>query len=91
MRQIDKVHLAWPFYSSRRVRNELRDRSYDDVSRGHVATLMRIMGVEAIYRKPRTSLLHSGHKTYPYLLKDLEINRANLAWAPSKETRPPLN
>ena len=80
MRQIDEIHLAWPFYGSRRIRNELRDRCYD-IGRGHVATLMRIMGIEAIYRKPRTTIPNQQHKVYPYILKDLVITRANQVWA----------
>jgi len=80
MRQIDEIHLAWPFYGSRRIRNEFRDRGYD-VGRGHVSKLMQIMGIEAIYRKPRTSVPHPGHKVYPYLLKDMAITSANQVWA----------
>jgi putative transposase len=80
MRQIDEIHLAWPFYGSRRIMHELRGRGYE-VGRGHVSALMRIMGIEAIYRKPRTSVPHPGHKVYPYLLGGLDINRANHVWA----------
>jgi putative transposase len=80
MREIDEIHLAWPFYGSRRIMHELRERGYN-VGRGHVSRLMRIMGIEAIYRKPRTSLPNPCHKVYPYLLKDLEIKRANQVWA----------
>ncbi|OFW56792.1 MAG: hypothetical protein A2W01_12605 [Candidatus Solincola sediminis] len=79
MRQIDEIHLAWPFYGNRRIKNELKDRGYN-VGRGHVSRLMRIMGIEAIYRKPRTSVPHPGHKVYPYLLKDTDISRSNQAW-----------
>jgi putative transposase len=79
MREIDEIHLAWPFYGSRRIMHELRHRGYD-VGRGHVSRLMRIMGIEAIYRKRRTSEPHPGHKVYPYLLKDMDISRANQAW-----------
>jgi putative transposase len=80
MRIMDEIHLAWPFYGSRRIRNELAGRGFD-VGRGHVATLMRTMGIEAIYRKPRTSKPHPHHKIYPYLLKGLDITRAGQAWA----------
>ena len=66
MRQIDEIHLKYPFYGSRRIRNELEDRGYH-VGRDHVVTLMRKMGIEAIYRKPRTSVAHPEHKIYPYL------------------------
>jgi putative transposase len=80
MRQIDEVHLTYPFYGSRRIRNELRDRGYD-VGRGHVSKLMRLMGAEAIYRKPRTSIPNQQHKVYPYLLKGIDITRAGQVWA----------
>lgn len=80
MRQIDEIHLNYPFYGSRRIRNELEDRGYH-VGRGHVVTLMRKMGIEAIYRKPRTSVAHPEHKIYPYLLRGLDITRANQVWA----------
>lgn len=80
MRQIDEIHLEYPFYGSRRIRNELEDRDYS-VGRGHVATLMRKMGIEAIYRKPRTPGAHPEHKIYPYLLRGLDVNRANQVWA----------
>ncbi|MBU4401591.1 MAG: IS3 family transposase, partial [Actinobacteria bacterium] len=61
-------------------RNELEDRGYQ-VGRGHVVTLMRKMGIEAIYRKPRTSVAHPEHKIYPYLLRGLDIKGANQVWA----------
>ncbi len=80
MRHIDQIHLAWPFYGSRRIMHELRGRGYK-VGRGHVSKLMRIMGIRAIYRKPRTSIPHPGHKVYPYLLRGLDITRANHVWA----------
>ena len=80
MRIIDKVHLKYPFYGSRNIRDELQDRGYK-VGRGHVSTLMKKMGIEALYRKPRLSMPHPGHKVYPYLLRCLEIIRANQVWA----------
>ena len=80
MRIIDKVHLEYPFYGSRNIRDELRDQGYK-VGRGHVSTLMKKMGIEALYRKPRLSKPHRGHKIYPYLLRGLEIIRANHVWA----------
>ena len=80
MRQIDEIHLKYPFYGSRRIRNELEDRGYH-VGRDHVVTLMRKMGIEAIYRKPRTSVAHPEHKIYPYLLKGMAIKCANHVWA----------
>jgi putative transposase len=80
MRLIDEIHLKWPFYGSRRIRDELKDLGHD-VGRGHVRTLMRKMGLEAIYCKPRTTKPQPGNKTYPYLLRDMEILRANHVWA----------
>jgi len=80
MRLIDGIHLKYPFYGSRRIRNELRDMGHD-IGREHVITLMRKMGIRALYQKPRLSKPHPGHKIYPYLLRDLEITRANHVWA----------
>ncbi len=79
MRLIDEIHLKYPFYGSRRMRNELRDLVHD-VGRGHVSTLMQKMGIRALYQKPRLSEPHPGHKVYPYLLRGVEISRANHCW-----------
>ncbi|MCL6471979.1 MAG: IS3 family transposase [Firmicutes bacterium] len=79
MREIDEIHLKYPFYGSRRIRNELWDRGFK-VGRGHVATLMKKMGIEALYPKPRLSKPHPDHKVYPYLLKGLDITEANHVW-----------
>jgi putative transposase len=80
MRLIDEIHLQYPFYGSRKVRDELKSRGFK-VGRGHVRTLMQKMGIEALYQKPRLSEPHPGHKIYPYLLRGLEISRANQVWA----------
>lgn len=80
MRIIDEIHLKYPFYGSRKIRNELKARGIQ-VGRGHVRTLMQKMGIEALYQKPRLSDPHPGHKIYPYLLRNLEIDRANQVWA----------
>jgi putative transposase len=80
MRQIDEIHLNWPFYGSRNIRDELRERGYA-VGRGRVRRLMRLMGIEAIYVKPRLSAAHPGHRKYPYLLRGLTITRPNHVWA----------
>jgi putative transposase len=80
MKLIDEIHLKYPFYGSRNIRDELRDQGYK-IGRGHVSTLMKKMGVEALYRKPRLSKPHPGHKVYPYLLRGMEITRANQVWA----------
>lgn len=80
MRLIDEIHMKYPFYGSRRIRNELRDLGHD-VGRGHVSTLMQRMGIRALYQKPRLSAPHPDHKVYPYLLRGVEISRANHCWA----------
>ena len=80
MRQIDEIHLMYPFYGSRKIRNELWLRGYD-VGRDRVRRLMRRMGIEALYIKPRLSLAHPDHIKYPYLLRGLKITRANHVWA----------
>ena len=80
MRLIDEIHLELPFYGSRRMRDELEIRGYP-VNRKRVQRLMRQMGLSALYPKPRTSRPGAGHKIYPYLLRDLPINRPNQVWA----------
>lgn len=80
MRLIDEIHLKYPFYGARRIRDELEDRNHK-VGRLHVGTLMKKMGIEALCPKPRTSKPHPDHKVYPYLLRGLEISRANQVWA----------
>ncbi len=80
MRIIDEIHLKYPFYGSRRIQDELLDQGYK-IGRGHVSTLMKKMGIEALYRKPRLSKPHPGDKVYPYLLRGMEITRANQVWA----------
>lgn len=80
IRQIDEIHLVYPFYGSRKIRNELWARGYD-VGRDRVRRLMCRMGIEALYVKQRLSLAHPAHVKYPYLLRDLEITRTNHVWA----------
>ena len=80
MRVIDEIHLRWPFYGSRRIRNELEDRGHA-VNRKRVQRLMRQMGLSALYPRRRTSQPGQGHKIYPYLLRNLPIERANQVWA----------
>ena len=80
MRLIDEIHLQWPFYGSRRVRDALEDRGYF-VNRKRVQRLMRQMGLQALYPRRRTSQPGKGHKIYPYLLRDLSIERADQVWA----------
>src|SRR5450631_3456868 len=80
MRRIDELHLELPFYGSRKIAHRLR-REGHGVGRRHVATLMRRMGIEALYRRPRTSIPARGAAIYPYLLSGLAIERANHVWA----------
>jgi putative transposase len=80
MRMIDRLHLKYPFAGSRMLRDFLRLAGIK-VGRKHVATLMKRMGIEALYRKPRTTKPGAGHKIYPYLLRNLKIDRANQVWA----------
>jgi len=80
MRRMDELHLEFPFAGSRMLR-DLLNREGTTIGRQHVATLMKQMGIEAIYRKPRTSKPAPGHKVYPYLLRGLTIDRPNQVWA----------
>ena len=80
MRRIDELHLELPFAGSRMLRDLLRQEGIE-IGRQHVATLMRKMAIEAIYRRPNTSKPAPGHKIYPYLLRKLPIVRPNQVWA----------
>jgi len=80
MRRIDELHLAHPFLGARRLARMLQ-REGVDVGRRPVGSLMRLMGIEPIYRKKRTSLPGTGHKIYPYLLGGVAIERPNQVWA----------
>jgi putative transposase len=80
MRRIDQLHLEHPFAGSRMLRDLLTREGFE-VGRRHVGTLMRRMGIEALYRKPNTSKKHPAHTVFPYLLRDTAIERANQAWA----------
>jgi putative transposase len=80
MRRIDELHLEHPFAGSRMLRDLLR-REGITIGRLAVATLMRRMGIEALYRRPNTSKPAPGHKIYPYLLRDLVVDRPNQVWA----------
>jgi putative transposase len=80
MRRIDELHLELPFYGARKLTRELRQEGHA-VGRRHVTTLMRRMGIEALYRRPRTSLPARGAAIYPYLLSGLAIERPHQVWA----------
>jgi putative transposase len=79
MRRMDELYTASPFYGSRRMVVVLRRDGWT-VNRKRVRRLMRLMGLEAIYRKPNTSQAHPEHKVYPYLLRGLAINRPKQVW-----------
>ncbi len=80
MRQIDELHLQHPFAGSRMLRDLLRLQGVT-VGRKHVATLMRRMGIEALYQHPRTTRPHPGHVVFPYLLRERAITAPNQVWA----------
>ena len=80
MRRIDELHLEYPFAGARMLRDLLNQGGFA-VGRKHVGTLMRRMGIEALYRKPRTSRRDLKHAVYPYLLRNLSIERPNQVWA----------
>jgi len=80
MRRIDEMHLKRPFYGSRRIRDWLWEEGHD-INRKRVQRLMRQMGITAIYPKAKTSKPGKGHKIYPYLLRNLVIDRPNQVWA----------
>src|SRR6266436_7552433 len=80
MRRLDRLHLEFPFAGARMLRGLLAAEGCK-IGRRHVKTLMKRMGIEALYRRPRTTKSEPGHKVYPYLLRDLEIPRPNQVWA----------
>jgi putative transposase len=80
MRLIDEQYLKTPFYGSRSMTRHLRRLGYR-LNRKHIQRLMRLMGLEAIYPKPKTSQPHPEHKIFPYLLRDLVIDHPNQVWA----------
>jgi putative transposase len=80
MRHLDRLHLEFPFAGSRMLRGLLALQGCK-IGRRHVKTLMRQMGIEALYRRPRTTRPEPGHKIYPYLLRGMEITRPNRVWA----------
>jgi putative transposase len=80
MRRLDRLHLEFPFAGSRMLRGLLAAEGCK-IGRRHVKTLMQRMGIEALYRRPRTTKPGPGHKIYPYLLRGMEITRPNQVWA----------
>ena len=79
MRLIDEQYLETPFYGSRQMTRWLRRQGYT-VGRKRVRRLMRVLGLQAVYQRPRTSDPHPNHKIYPYLLRDMKITRPNQVW-----------
>ena len=80
MNRIDRLHLELPFAGSRMLRDLLRQEG-SRIGPKKVATLMKRMGLEALYRKPRTTRRHPKHTIYPYLLRKLPVTRSNQVWA----------
>jgi putative transposase len=80
MRRLDRLHLEFPFAGARMLRDFLLAEGCK-IGRRHAKTLMRRMGIEALYRRPRTTKPEPGHKIYPYLLRGIEITRPNQVWA----------
>lgn len=79
MKRIDELYMDYPFYGSRSMRTVLNREGYQ-ANRKRIQRLMRLMGIQAIYPKPRLSIGGKGHKVYPYLLKGLSIDRPNHVW-----------
>ncbi len=80
MRQMDEIYTEMPFYGVYRMTVALQDKGYR-VNEKRIRRLMRVMGMEALYPKPRTSIPDKSHSIYPYLLRELVINRPNQVWA----------
>lgn len=80
LEEMDRIYLDFPYYGSRRMSRALKRRGYD-VGRHKARHLMRILGVEAIYPRKRLSIPDQEHQVYPYLLRDVTIDRPNIAWA----------
>jgi len=79
MQLIDEIHLQYPFYGSRRIRDHLQDRRHA-VNRKCVQRLMKMMGIEGLYPRFKTTRPNKAHRIYPYRLRELEIVRANQVW-----------
>lgn len=79
MRKIDEIYTERPFYGARRITVDLKRKGYK-VGRKHVGTLMKKLGLQAVYPKPKTSIPHPEHEKHPYLLRNLDIIRINQVW-----------
>jgi len=80
MKQLDELHLRYPFYGARRLRDAMLDEHGFIVNRKRVQRLMALMGIQAIYPGRHTSKPNKAHRIYPYLLRDIDINRSNQVW-----------
>ena len=80
LEEMDKIYLDFPLYGSRRMSRELKRRGFK-VGRQRARSLMRILGVEAIYPRKRLSFPDKEHQIYPYLLRDVSIDKPDMAWA----------
>lgn len=80
MRQLDELHLRYPFYGSRRIRDAMKDEHSLIVNRKRIQRLMKLMSISAVYPGKNTSKPNKAHRIYPYLLRDLEINRSSQVW-----------
>lgn len=80
LRTLDELHLKFPFYGARKLVVEFSKQGID-VGRKKVCSLLRLLGLEALYRKPRTTIPDKEHKVYPYLLREVAVDRANQVWA----------
>jgi len=80
LEEMDKIYLDFPIYGSRRMSRELKRRGFK-VGRQRARSLMRILGVEAIYPRKRLSFPDKEHQIYPYLLRDVSIDKPDMAWA----------
>jgi len=81
MRMIDEQYLRTPYFGSRLMREWLRRHGNEEINRKRVRRLMRMMGIEAIYRKPRTTWRNKNHRVFPYLLRNVEIIRKDQVWS----------
>lgn len=80
MRQLDELHLLYPFYGSRRLRDAMEDEHGHVINRKRIRRLMRLMGISAMYPGKNSSKPNKAHRIYPYLLRGIEINQSNQVW-----------
>lgn len=80
MRVMDELFLQMPYLGSRQMRSRLRRLGHTDVGRKRIRRLMRVMGLRAVYKRPRTSVPHPEHPVFPYLLRGMNISRPNQVW-----------